>query len=263
MLLGGAVLLASLGGPSAITSAQADTKACLVHTIDTANWVGCPSPPCPPSTDPSGITLLPNGHLLISDAEVEEPPAPYFAGINLYEALTTGPLLATASTLAFNKEPTGVTINPSNGHLFFSDDSHENVFEVNLGPDGQYGTTDDIVTSFSTTPLSASTLVDPEGVAFGLGDLFVASGIGADGNAAAVYRVDPGHNGIFDGVPPAGDDVVVTRFDTTPLGVPDPEGVAFNSDTNFGRLQDRRCGPRSGQSESGGEASLYYRAWDR
>src|SRR5256885_11439668 len=39
--------------------------------------------------------------------------------------------------------------NPTNGHLFFSDDDLLKVFEVDLGPDGVYGTADDRVTSRS------------------------------------------------------------------------------------------------------------------
>ena len=241
----GFIFLAAVVVTSAVTPAQADTvRACLVRTIDTSRW-------SPPSPDPMGITVLPNGHLLVSDSEVEEcvnsnPPV-YWHGVNLFEADRSGTLLATATTYTpppgsctpffgpgpnFTSEPTGVTINPTNGHLFFSDDDKKRIFEVDLGPDGKYGTADDIVTSFSTSPLNPAVKVDPEGVAFGEGDLFVVSGgISGGGGDAAVYQIDPGPNGRFDGVPPAGDDVVVNRFEVAPLGVGDSEGVAFDSDT--------------------------------
>src|SRR2546427_2840805 len=172
-LLVGAVFLAVLG-VTTVTSVQASTiKACLVQTIDTSLWTLPDGSPAP-SPDPAGITVLPNGHLLISDSEVEEFTHPYFHGFNLYEALTSGTLLATANTLAFTKEPTGVAFNPRNsrGHpsLFFSDDDKLRVFEVDLGSDGLYGTADDTVTSFSTSAFGDN---DPEGVAFGQGKLFV------------------------------------------------------------------------------------------
>src|SRR5437867_10227159 len=221
LLLVGAVFLAVLG-VTTVTSAQAGTiKACLVQTVNTSAW-------SPPSPDPAGITLLPNGHLLISDSEVEEcvnsnPPV-YWHGVNLFEADRSGTLLATATTYTpppgsctpffgpgpnFTSEPTGLAINPTNGHLFISDDDKKRIFEVDLGPDGKYGTADDTVTSFSTSPLNPAVKVDPEGVAFGEGDLFVVSGgISGGGGDAAVYQIDPGPNGRFDGVPPAGDDVV-------------------------------------------------------
>src|SRR5947207_9829741 len=216
MLLGGAVFLASLGAPSVITSVQADNiKACLVHTIDTSSWALNGSPA--PSSDPSAITLLPNGHLLIPDSEIEEKPAYNFHGFNLYEADRSGTLLSTGSTLVYTQEPTGVGLNYSNNHLFFSDDDRHEVFELNPGPDGKYGTADDTVTSFSTSAWdSATSRFDPEGVAFGLGDLFVVSAGKPGGEGTAeVYQLDPGPNGIFDGLPAVGgDDVVVNHFVT-------------------------------------------------
>ena len=237
----GFIFLATVVVTSAVTAAHADTvKACLVRTIDTSRW-------SPPSPDPMGITVLPNGHLLVSDSEVEEcvnsnPPV-YWHGVNLFEADRSGTLLATATTYtpppgscipffgpgpSFTSEPTGIAINPTNGHLFFSDDDKKRIFEVDLGPDGKYGTADDTVTSFSTTAVNA--LIDPEGIAFGPGgDLFLASG--GDHGGAAVYQIAPGLNGRFDGVAPTGDDRVVGHFDTVSLGVLDPEGVAFNPDS--------------------------------
>ena len=60
----GFIFLAALVVTSAVTAAQADTvKACLVRITDTSQW-------SPPSPDPAGITVLPNGHLLVSDSDV-------------------------------------------------------------------------------------------------------------------------------------------------------------------------------------------------
>jgi len=188
--------------------------ATLVRATATSNYD-------PPSPDPSGLSYMPNSNtLLISDGEVEEMPQ-YFTGDNVFETTLSGDLVATYSTMDFSNEPTGVGFNPNNGHLFFSDDIRGRVFEVDLGADGLLGTSDDIVTDFSTNRFSA---VDPEGVAFDSwrGHLFVVDGV-----SERVFDVDPGNNGLFDGIAPDGDDSV-TQFSTTGLGIDDPEGLAFN-----------------------------------
>lgn len=185
----------------------------LVRVIDTSKW-------SPASPDSSAIEYLPaSGSLLVADSEVEETLL--FAGVNVFHATTGGVLLATSSTTAFSNEPTGTAVNAANGHVFFADDNQARVFEVHVGPDAQYGTADDSVTSFATPPFGNN---DPEGLAFGAGKLYITDGTGAE-----VHVVDPGPNGAFDGVSEGGDDVV-THWDTLSLGQPDPEGIAFNSD---------------------------------
>ena len=64
-----------------------------------------------------------------------------------------------------------------------------------LGDDGLYDTADDIITHFRSGDFGSS---DPEGIAFDdwRGHLFVV-----DGTNEEVYDVDPGENGIFDGLP--------------------------------------------------------------
>src|SRR3989337_905883 len=144
---------------------------------------------------------------------------PYFTGDNLFEASLSGSLLNPLTVISFSDEPVGLDVNPVNRHLFISDDTgQKRVYELDPGPDGQYNTADDSVTSFSTSAFGSN---DPEGVAFdptGLGTLFIADGINRE-----VYRVTPGANGLFDGV-----DDQVTHFDTLSLGWDDPEGIAFN-----------------------------------
>jgi uncharacterized protein YjiK len=185
------------------------------NTVYTSLW-------SPPSPDPSGVAYIPpSNSLLVCDGEVEE--VEIFAGVNVYESSFPGLLLSTESTMAFSDEPTGVAYNPDNQHLYFSDDSGDRwVFELNPGPDGLPWTLDDIVTSFVTDDFGSH---DPEGIAYNIynGHLFIA-----DGENTEVYEVDPGNNGIFDGVPPSGDDVV-SQFDTAVLGLRDPEGVEFIS----------------------------------
>jgi hypothetical protein len=178
----------------------------------------------PPSPDTSGITYLSNSNsLLMSDSEVNEMPI--YAGANVFRTNLSGNNLSeTFTTLSFSNEPTGVSVNPSNQHLFFSDDTGDrSVYELNPGPDGTYETADDVVTSFLTETFNPSSM-DPEGVAFdpSQGVIFVVDGVNAE-----VYRVSPGANGLFDGEPPAGDDQV-TNFDTAQHGITDPEGITIN-----------------------------------
>src|SRR3989442_589389 len=240
LLLVGTIFLAVLG-VTTVTSVQAGTvKACLIQTVATSQW-------SPPSPDPMGITVLPNGHLLVSDSEVEECvngnlPV-YWHGVNLFETDTSGTLLATGTTYTnpagscptspngtasnFSTEPTGIAIDSvGNGHFYFSDDDERKIFAVDLGPDRLYGTKDDKVTSFSTAAFGDN---DPEGIAFGQGNLFVTSG---SGGTPGIYQLAPGANGRFDRVPSTADDVVVRHFSTSGFGLTDPEGVTFNSDTN-------------------------------
>ncbi|MHC4233895.1 MAG: PKD domain-containing protein [Planctomycetota bacterium] len=193
----------------------------LVQTINTWQFN-------PPSPDPAGITYLGHlGHLLISDSEVNEMSI--FQDVNLFEIELDGNLLETGNTTIHlsNKEPTGVTWNPANNHIFISNDDRDKIYEMAAGPDGIYGTADDIVTSFDTGAFGSG---DPEGVTFdsSQGVLFIADGVDRE-----VYRVSPGSNGVFDGTGGSGDDVV-TSFDTNRLGLDDPEGIAWDSD--FGHL---------------------------
>ena len=183
----------------------------------------------PPSPDPAGVVYLPNANsLLISDSEVNEIPA-LFTGDNVFETTLPGSLIGTFSTIVSsdtppNDEPTGVAYNPANDHLFFSDDtSGKWVHELNPGPDGQYDTADDIRTKFTTTDFGSN---DPEGITF---DTTQNRLMIIDGLAAEVYIIAPGANGIFDGVPPSGDDQV-TNFDVSSFGLLDPEGIAYNAD---------------------------------
>ncbi|MDX1522765.1 MAG: Ig-like domain-containing protein, partial [Anaerolineae bacterium] len=207
-------------------AAMASTAA-LVRTIETWQW-------SPPSPDPSGIIYLPaSDEFLVSDGEVDETTL--FTNANLFVMTPTGTLTDIGCTTAtepapcganFSDEPTGVGLNPSNGHLFISDDTMSAIHVItDLGLDGRYGTPDDSVTSFPTADFGAT---DAEGVTFAttLGTLFIVDGLNNE-----VYQLAPGNNGVFDGASPTGDDVLVGQFDTAGLGMLDPEGIAFNPDT--------------------------------
>lgn len=216
----GRIVEFSFARPEALlTPLAVMVRASLVKTTRTSRF-------STPSPDPSGIAYLPTTNtLMISDGEVDEMPQ-LFRGKNLFETSLSGRLLHTFRTLPFSEEPTGVAYNPSNHHLFISDDTDDTgkrVYELDPGADGRYNTKDDRVTWISTT---AFRNFDPEGIAFDQwqGHLYVV-----DGSGEEVYQVRPGANGRFDGVPPRGDDIV-THFDATRLGMQDPEGIEFNPD---------------------------------
>jgi hypothetical protein len=128
-------------------------------------------------------------------------------------------LTGTCTTTPLNRsgwsnEPTGIAVNPNNLHLFISDDDQFKVFEVNLGPDGTYCTSDDSVTSINTT-------YDTEDVAYGNNTLFIAGGADAE-----VSMMNLGPNGVL-----GGDDGPMTHFDTAVLGFNDLEGIGYNADS--------------------------------
>ena len=137
--------------------------------------------------------------------------------------------METGTTSPFNdsgkEEPTGIAHNPLNGHYFVTNDGARAVREVDLGPDGRLGTSDDQITSFETDAFGCG---DAEGITFdpSRGHLFIACGA-----SGTIVEVRPGQNGIFDGIAPGGDDQV-REFDTEAFGVSDPEGVDYNPDND-------------------------------
>jgi PKD repeat protein len=207
-----AMLAPSITVLSATPAAAATVTAALVRTVATSSL----SPPIP---DPAGITYLPSrDRLLISDSEVDE--VSIYAGSNLFETTRAGVLTDRGVTTAYTKEAAGVGHNPANGHIFVSDDDQFRVYEVVAGPDNRYGTPDDTRTFINTAAFGST---DPEDVEYypPTGELFVLEGADHD-----VHRVSPGPNGVFDGVPPTGDDTS-TEFDVQRYGAEDPEGIGF------------------------------------
>ena len=188
------------------------------QTVLTSLW-------SPPSPDPAGIAYIPTTNtLLISDPEVDEVSR--YAGVNVWQATLDGTPVQQLGIIEFSDEPTGVAFNPRNQHLFFSDDSGiPRIYELAPGPDGLYGTPDDAVTSFVTSLFSSR---DPEGLTYNTHKNRLVI---ADGANKIIYEIEPGRNGIYDGVPPDGDDIIVNQFDTENLGLEDPEGIDFNQDT--------------------------------
>jgi hypothetical protein len=184
----------------------------LVNVIDTSLW-------SPPSPDPTGLVhWVPSNTLLVADSEVDEMP-PYFTGSNMFQSSLNGSLIQALSVMDYTPEPDGIAVNPINNHLFIADDDQEKIFEFDVGLDNKLGTSDDIVTSFSTSAFGS---MSPHGIAFGDGELFIS-----DVMKSKIYKVNPGSNRIFDGVPPSGDDSV-DDFDTIPFGVKQPSAIEFN-----------------------------------
>jgi len=205
----------SLANMSASGDPPATVIADLVRTIHTCQF-------SPPSPDPAGIAYHPpTNRLLIADCEVDEMDL--FEGFNVFEVDAAGTLVRTGSTTSFSNEPTGIAYDPGTRRFFISDDDTERIYLLDPGADGLPFTVDDSVTSFRVDPVGSQ---DPEDVAF---DSWRGALFWVDGLNNEVYRAEPGPNGLFDGPPPGGDDLV-TSFDTEAFGVLDPEGICFNTD---------------------------------
>ncbi|HET6597523.1 MAG TPA: hypothetical protein VFG81_18005 [Anaerolineales bacterium] len=183
--------------------------ASLVRVQNINNTVWDPSSP-----DPSGIDYWPQkNRLLITDSEVDEMPL-YWDGANVFTATTSGALVSTCSTLDYNNEPTGLAINPNTNRIYISSDRHEGLYyEINVGPDGEYCTSDDVVSEYVLT-------TDLEDVAYGNNTLFFAGGVDAE-----VYYFNLGANQVIGG----GDDGPMQHFDTNAWGFFDMEGIGFHS----------------------------------
>jgi DNA-binding beta-propeller fold protein YncE len=203
---------------------RAVSTAVTVRVTRTSAWT-------PPSPDTGGITYMPaERRLIVTDSEVDETNV--WAGKNVWFTTLKGRPIRSFSTARYTKEPTDVAVGKKGLTLYFSDDDLHRIFIVHRGPDRRWGTWDDPVSSFSTLSFGSR---DAEGIAFGGRSLFVT-----DGKVThLIFRLRPGPNGRFDGAPPAGDDVV-TQFDTGPLGLSVPEGVAFDHASHHLYITGRR-----------------------
>src|SRR5262245_28511488 len=188
-----------------------DEVATLTASVDTSAWV-------PPSPDPSGVMFdALHNRLMITDSEVDEMSI--YANVNLFEASRAGVLARTTNTLGYSGEPTGITLDAATGTFYISDDDRDQIWVITRGADGQINTADDTRRTFRVNNFCA----DAESLAWDNGTLWIAGGAGD-----VVHRLRPGTNGIFDGTPPNGDDVLAT-FDTTQYGVTEVSGIAVRS----------------------------------
>jgi uncharacterized repeat protein (TIGR01451 family) len=211
-----------------LISANVIQDAAIIHSIDTTKWV-------PSSPDPAGMAYIPStDRLMVSDSEVNERPIN--RDENLYDVTRPGEMFRVTTTIRFTDEPTGLAYDPASETLFVSDDIADEIYMVLAGDDGIFGTSDDTVDFFNT---AAFLNVDPEGLAY---DPFNNHIFSIDGFNNSVFIITPGDNGVFDGVPGAPDfgDDVVTSFDTTPMGIRDPEGIVFNPETGTLFVGDHR-----------------------
>ena len=196
------------GGTVASSAATAET-ATLVATRNTASPAWNPTSP-----DPSGITYNQvTNRLVISDGEVDEMPL--YAGANLYTSTLQGGLTGTGTTLTWSNEPTDLAFNPISGQTYYTDDDKKSLF-VQPAAGGT-------PTNFKTSTFG---LTDPEGVAY---DAVHNTIWMTDGLNGRVFGLQPGPNGMFNGVPPTGDDVVISEFDISKYGSIEAEGIEYDS----------------------------------
>jgi hypothetical protein len=210
-VVAGVPAITLVGGAAVAPSSAAIAEvATLVATRDT----GSTGPWSPTSPDPSGVTYnIATDRLEISDGEVDEMPI--YAGANVYTSTRQGGLTATSTTVPWSNEPTDLAINPTTGQRYYTDDDKKSLF-VQAAAGGT-------PTSFKTSTFG---LTDPEGVAYDAAHNMVWM---SDGVQSEIYGLSPGPNGTFNGVPPAGDDVVAAQFDIGKYGSLEAEGIEYDA----------------------------------
>jgi hypothetical protein len=221
-----AVFALALAAPA---GAQVVDPGTVIRTIQTSQW-------SPPSPDPSGVTYRPDtGQLITCDAEVEEvvQGVTHYQGVNVWTHTRTGVVQSTYTTVGYSNEPTGIAFDPAGGRLWIADDVRGSIHQILFGSDGIFGTADDVITDLDH--VNSTGCDDIEDVTYdNLNNrLFVASGGGQE-----ICRVDRGPNGVFDGLPPTGDDVVTT-FSVAQYGITDPEGIVYDPFWNTLVVADR------------------------
>ena len=217
--------LAPTAVPAAVAAAAiAPGPTKTVQTGATGTW-------SPNSPDPAGITYdSETQRLLVSDSEVDEIPALFTTGKNLWTTSLAGAVETTGTTVTdptkgtWSSEPTGVAYDRPHGQLYVSDDDLNRIYIVpGPGVDKRWGTADDSPpTNISSSAIGAT---DNEDVAY---DSKRNNLVLIDGVNNELYRLNPGPNGVFDGVKPGSDDVA-THSDLERFGIVNPEGVTYDA----------------------------------
>lgn len=157
--------------------------------------------------DPSGIAYNPlTGHLMLSDAEIEEDPL--FNSTSIYEFSPSGGGPIASFRPNYTKEPTGLAIDGTRGVMYVSDDD---LFTVNVvdpkNPSKR-------IWSFNTQSLGAD---DPEDVAIDpvSGHLFIVNGLSRTLQEVAVNLTSRTVS-------------LVDSFTFSDSGILDPEALAYD-----------------------------------
>ena len=210
-----------------VEAAAAVSSVTHVRTINT----GAGSAWSPDSPDPSGLTYIPasetevpttrRDRLVAGDGEVEESTGAGWHNVNVWFAPRNGSAQTAtfnttiAPTNPVNKEPVGVAYDPARNELYLCKDGASGVVWV------YNAVTMAQVRSFTVSGAPYDN-VDPEGLAFGNGVLFMVDAIDND-----LVTVQPGGNGIVG----SGGDDQVTNYDLQQYGQTEPEGLDVHPET--------------------------------
>jgi hypothetical protein len=193
------MLVVGIDGSSAMAG-----SASLRRVVDTSAWHR-------PSPDPTGISRVGStDRFVVVDGEVDETA--HWKASNVWSIRQALHPLGSWSSDRFTFEPTDIAM-PSRRLAYLTDDDSDRIIAVATGPDRAFGTPDDRARGLYTRSFS----LDPEGIAVGAGKLFIANG-----DFQRVVRLLRGTDGVF-----GTEDDVVRGFSTKPLGLSDPEGIAF------------------------------------
>jgi hypothetical protein len=154
------------------------------------------------------------------------------AGVPLWRHDALGNVSETFNLTGFTGEPSGIAFDPAGGRAWISDDNTRQIHRIDLGPDDEFLTGDDVIADIDG--LVAAGCDDPEDVTYNPfdGNLYVPS-VDSD----ELCTISPGPNGVFDDAAPMGDDVV-TVVSLAPT-ILKPKGIVYDPLENTLIVADR------------------------